>query len=348
MTTTARYDIHGVDVVARAPSATAIEALDRRLGPFRAKGRAAPSVTLDLGVDALEPPPGEGRPVYDAPGTQVAYFEGVDQLYVEYRGVRLRCAPGTGLIRVSWPRGDAGEVWLAVHPLLTIALIEVLKRRGLYSLHAACAASGGAGLLVAGPSGAGKSTLSIALARAGWDFVADDLVFLTPGAAGVEILGFPDEVDVTESTLAMFPELAPAARPPVVAGRAKSSLRVEESLGLRPRLRCRPAVLVLAGVADAGHSTLVPVGAAEALVELAPNVLLTESAAARAHLGALADLVDHTACYRLATGRDLDATCRALAEATAEALAHDRARAGGTPGPGERRLSAGRGSGSSG
>ena len=316
MTSTAAYDIHGVHLLARAPGPSPLRALDRRLRPFRSElPLDAAHVHLHLGVETLAPPAGGHRPVYDAPGTQVAYYDDVDELYVDYRTVRLRCAPGAGLIQVWWRRGDAADVWVATHPLLTIALIEVLKRRGRYSLHAAGAATADGGLVVAGPSGAGKSTLAIALARAGWRFLSDDMVFLAVGAAGNEVLGFPDEVDVTDQTLAMFPELALAARPPEVAGRDKSSLRLEDALSLAPLLRCRPTVVVLPTIAHRSRTTLSAVGAAEALVELAPNVLLTEASSARAHLAALADLVEHTPCYRLETGRDLDEVIQVLADA---------------------------------
>ncbi|MEO7555592.1 MAG: hypothetical protein ABIV94_03185, partial [Acidimicrobiales bacterium] len=285
MTTTAGYDFHGVQIVARAPGSTAIDALDRRLGMFRAEPAARPDVRFEFGAAMLEAPPGRSRPVYDAPGAQVAYFESTDELYVEYLGVRLLCAPGRGLVRLSWPRGDTTDVWLATHPLLTIAFIEVLKRRRRFNVHAACAATADGGALVAGPSGAGKSTLAVALALAGWEFLSDDMVFLATEGPGVDILGFPDEVDVTDTTVAMFPELRAAARAPVVQGRDKASLRLEDLPGVRMRLRCRPAVLVLAAVAHSGHSTLAPVSAAEALVELAPNVLLTEAGSVQAHLG---------------------------------------------------------------
>jgi len=320
VTSTAGYDIHGVNLLAEAAEPTPLHALDRRLGPFRSEARLDEGhVRLLLGVDTLSPPSGNSRPVYDAPDTQVAYCQDIDELYVDYRGVRLRCAPGPGLIQMSWPRGDTADVWVATHPLLTIALIEVLKRRGLYSLHAACAATAGDGVVVAGPSGAGKSTLAIALARAGWRFLSDDMVFLARGPAGGDVLGFPDEVDVTPQTLAMFPELVTAARPPEVPGRNKSSLRLEDALDLTPLPRCRPTVVVLPSLAHRSRTTLVPVGAAEALVELAPNVLLTERVSAQAHLTALADLVEHTPCYRLETGRDLDEVIQMLAGVVAEA-----------------------------
>jgi len=75
---------------------------------------------------------------------------------------------------------------LATHPLLTIALVETMKRFGRFPLHAAGLARQGKGVLVPGASGSGKSTTSVALVRAGFDFLSDDTVFLTssPKASG--------------------------------------------------------------------------------------------------------------------------------------------------------------------
>ena len=69
--------------------------------------------------------------------------------------------------------------------------------------------------------------------------------------------------------------------------------------------RCRPVALVLVEIADLDQSRLEPVDGAEALLDLVPNVLLTEPAASQAHLDALGDLVGSVPCHRLFAGRDL-------------------------------------------
>jgi hypothetical protein len=45
----------------------------------------------------------------------------------------------------------------------------------------------------------------------------------------------------------------------------------------------------------------------EALLELAPNVLLTDLSSSQAHLDALTRLARQCACFRLYTGQDFDA-----------------------------------------
>jgi hypothetical protein len=58
---------------------------------------------------------------------------------------------------------------------------------------------------------------------------------------------------------------------------------------------------------DGGASRLEPISPEEALLELAPNVLLTEPQAAQAHLAALGSLTQQTSSYRLCAARDFDA-----------------------------------------
>ncbi|MDQ6617216.1 MAG: hypothetical protein M3083_21345 [Actinomycetota bacterium] len=291
-------DVHDGAVVA---------ALERRLSAFRVQPVAQPEVQLEVGASRLSPPPGSGRTVYQSPGVDVLYYDDAGELYVDHpAGVRLRCHPAAGRIQLSVPARDRSCVGLATHPLFTVALIEVLKQRGRFSLHAGCAAVGDQGILVAGPSGAGKSTLAVAMARAGMAFLSDDTVFLTQSGGSVQVLGFPDEVDVTDHTIALFPDLAQAARAPSVNGREKRSLRLEEALPVTSALRCQPAALVLPRVTRRDRSRLGRVSGQEALLDLAPNVLLTDLTGAQAHFDVLRALAASTPCYRLATGTDLE------------------------------------------
>jgi hypothetical protein len=198
--------------------------------------------------------------------------------------------------------------------VFTISLVEMLKQRGLYSVHAAGASADGRGVILAGESGAGKSTLSLALTRAGFGFLGDDTLFLAPGPAGLRLVGFPDEIDVTDETIGLFPELAGLLAVPPLQPGAKRQVRGEDTYAATVVAECRPAALVLPRVAHTERSTLRPISPAEALLELAPNVLLTDAAASQAHLDALAALARAGPCYRLETGRDLDSLPRRIQE----------------------------------
>ncbi|HEV2853236.1 MAG TPA: hypothetical protein VHC97_10575 [Thermoanaerobaculia bacterium] len=321
------YDLHGIRIrVAAAPAEIAERAaagLHARLAGLPPDGAGPPDVVFEIHAGETHPfgRPAAGRPVYDPPVGEVLYDDGADLLYIGY-GPRLSvlCEPGRGRARASAagsPRILEEDLWALSHPLFTLPLVELLKRRGLYGLHAGGVCRNGRTLLLPGTSGSGKSTLTLALARAGFGFLGDDTLFLahsseSPG--GLKILAFPDELDLTDQTISFFPELAPlldAARP---SGWRKRQIRAEQTYSAEVVWECEPALLVFPRVAGVPESELTPMPPEEALLELAPNVLLTEPASSQAHFDVLAELVERSDCWRLATGTDLDRAVRLLEE----------------------------------
>jgi len=198
------------------------------------------------------------------------------------------------------------NLWLASHLLFTICLVEILKRRGMYSLHAGGFSANGRCLLIPGTSGAGKSTLTVASLRAKFDYMSDDMVFLTERADGVRVLAFPEEVDVSDSTAGFFPELSFLLRSTQRNGWRKRQIHPAKLYGAKVAPEARPAAVVIPRIAKAETSVITRMDADEALLELVPNVLLTEAKSCGAHLDALSELVKYTPCYRLETGRDFD------------------------------------------
>src|SRR5581483_3243880 len=190
-------------------------ALHSRLEHFAIAECDSPNLTFQFySVPAgeyhhLGKPPEPTRPVYDPPLGEVVYAEVEDQLYINYGDrVRVLCDLAGGQAWVSTLPCERSNLWLLTHPLFTLALIEFMKRRAYYSLHAAALSVDDRCILLAGTAGAGKSTLTVALLRAGLSFLSDDLVFLKHSAAGIQALAFPEEIDVTDETIRLFPELA--------------------------------------------------------------------------------------------------------------------------------------------
>jgi hypothetical protein len=262
--------------------------------------------------------PAVARPVYEPPLGEVVYDDACDLLYIGY-GPRLAvlCEPGRGWTRASvdGPDGMAeGDLWALSHPLFTVPLVEMLKRRGLYGLHAGGVCRDGRALLLPGTSGCGKTTLTLALARAGCGFLGDDTQFLRRGPEGLEVLAFPDEFDLTDETVGFFPELRALLAADRPGGWRKRQVRPERAWGAGVVWRAAPALLVFPQVAGVPESALAPMDRGEALLELAPNVLLTAPRSSQAHLDALAELVERSECWRLATGTDLDGAVRLVME----------------------------------
>jgi hypothetical protein len=263
--------------------------------------------------------PAGARPVYDPPGGEVLYQPAGDLLYIRL-GERLAalCEPARRRTRILVQGLREEDLWLLSHPLFTLPLAELAKRRGLYNVHAASLALNGRALVLPGTSGAGKSTLAVALAQAGLSFMGDDMLFLSPRpGAGEELrlLAFPDEIDLTDESAAFFPDLAPHLTAPSHGGWRKLQLAARlleppETAG--PTWECTPGILVFPHVSGEPDSRLTEIAPDEALLELAPNVFLTEPRSSQAHLDALSALAAASDCYRLETGRDLAAAARLL------------------------------------
>ncbi len=318
---TAHYAVGSVSLEVRCTEARVGALVDRRFQSQRAGATAQPDVVVEIrgpGADPTWPhlPAGPGRPVYDAPGGSIRYDDEEDVLFIDYEHrVRLTCTPRQGLIQLGITGADVGDGVLAAHPMLTIAMLEMMKHLGRYPVHAASVSRDGAGVLLAGTSGAGKSTLSVALTRAGADFLSDDTVFVSSGADGLWVDGFADEVDVTPATIAMFPELAHLSERPVLPGREKAAFRIEEVFGVQPVAGTVPVALVTPRLTPGRRSELEPLSPAEARLELLPNVLLTDPTRSQAHLDLLAHLVRTVPCYTLVLGSDLDMAASCILEA---------------------------------
>jgi hypothetical protein len=310
------YLLHGVriGVLAAGEGERAAAGVHARLAGLPLDGGPPWDVTFEIqaaGSHGFERP-ATARPVYDPPLGEVVYDDAADRLFIGY-GPRLRvlCEPGRGRARASAAGMEEEDLWSLSHPLFTLPLVELLKRRGLYGLHAGGVCRGGRALLLPGTSGSGKSTLTLALARAGFELLGDDTLFLARRPAEApRVLAFPDEFDLTDQTVPFFPELAPLLGGPARAGWRKRQVRAERAYGTPVAWECAPAVLVFPRVAGVRMSELTPLSAGEALLELAPNVLLTEPRSSQAHLDALAELVAASECWRLATGTDLEEAAR--------------------------------------
>lgn len=92
----------------------------------------------------------------------------------------------------------------ARYELLEFAVYTLAARAlGLISLHAACIAASGRGVLLIGASGAGKSTLAMHCLRRGMELVSEDSTFVTPPR--LSATGVPTFLHLRESALEWLP-----------------------------------------------------------------------------------------------------------------------------------------------
>ncbi len=309
------YLFHGHKITVSGEESI-LAALQRRLGLFPLANSEGPpllqfsfrQVTDPAYYDDSQLPSGPKRTVYDSEQERALYVETTGQFCIDVpRRARVICETQTGDVQIAYPQSAARDINLLSHLCFTVPLAELLKRQGLYMLHAAGLCLDGKGLLVAGASGAGKTTLAITLLRAGFGFLGDDTTFLSPSPQGLHALAFPDEIDVTDDTAGYFPELRGLARNPPLPRGPKHSVDFVRLYEATPTWRCVPSVLVFPRAVSAHMNVLSPMSKDEALIELLCNVLRTDLRAAQAHLDALAALVKQCRCFRLHASRDFEA-----------------------------------------
>jgi len=88
------------------------------------------------------------------------------------------------------------------------SLAPLLRRRGVYLIHAFAAAKGNKAILLAGESGSGKSTTGLCLVRQGWAYLANDVVFLKEHEGIVEAWPTPGGISLDPTTVELLPHLA--------------------------------------------------------------------------------------------------------------------------------------------
>jgi len=235
------------------------------------------------------------------PRYELDYFPAADVLRFSEPGAVGICEAGTSTIRIVVRPDDAPAAFAGSHLFLTLSLLELLKRRGRFAIHAGGVARDGRAILIAGPTGAGKTTLVVAASLDGFELLGDDLVLLRhhPGEDSIRLAAFPDEIDLTPSTSKFFPEIERLLVGVKPGASGKRSLHPLDIPGVRVAWDTRPAALVFPTALRATPASLREISPDEALARLVANVVRTERAATQRHLDAFAALVRSTAAFEL-------------------------------------------------
>lgn len=234
-------------------------------------------------------------------GSVQAFQEG-DVLWLVADGCALRidrrATQAEGWVRPCWPHGGV------VSEVVYLALLELLRRRGLYHVHAACVVSEGGAVLLPADGRAGKTALTLAALRAGWRIVGDDAVWLRETSSGVEALGWPEPLHVDRS-LARQLGLEGLLGAPASGGRWE--LDAEKVLPGAHAGSARPVAVVFPVIAGAETSGLMPLGRAEALARVLRQspLLFADTEHVGGHLAVLRRLVNQCWCAELHSGAEV-------------------------------------------
>jgi hypothetical protein len=209
---------------------------------------------------------------------------------------------------------------------LVPALVQALNALAVPSwdgvtCHAGGVARGRDGIVLPADPGAGKTTLTAGLVRAGFSYLTDEAVAFRPGTATIEPFTKPLSID--PGAWFLFPELEPRAN--VGSDDYKKDQWQVPPDAFRPDAAghpCAARLVVFPSYTEGADTTLVPVGRAEALVDLAKNTF-SFNQKSRAALDELAGVVRRVDCYRLTVGT-LDAAVELVVQ-----LAEDLTALGG-------------------
>lgn len=219
-----------------------------------------------------------------------------------------------GLILVDFA-AEMAQVYLiepeAMHEDIRIsyfhfALVELLKRRGFYTLHATALEKNGKGVLIPGCSGRGKTTAFVSLLRSGYRCLSDDHPLLHENNGELELLAFEEKVDITENSLKFFPEFQNIDDEKLPKGSWKRYFYIEDFYDDRFAMSCRPRMLLFPQIVDVPTSSVEPLKKSRALEELLPETLAVfDKNVAKQEFQFLSRLVDQLDCYQLYFGHDV-------------------------------------------
>jgi hypothetical protein len=265
-------------------------------------------VPLTISSSACRLASGTGEAVGDRRATGLPYEVTQDQ------GILIADFHRVGVLEIDGKQGHAKGYLInpeqlpatLVEYLFHLALIELLRRRGLYTIHATALEHNGRAILIPGNSGRGKTTSFISLLRSGFRYLSDDHPLLQDSGTHVEVLPFPIKINVTDATVQFFPELKSASEQVLHPGVPKRFFYAEDLYPTAVGDRCQPALVLFPHVVDSPQSHLELLPKSRALESLLPQALLVyDQEVARQEFKVLAKLVQQVDCYRLHFGRDI-------------------------------------------
>ena len=151
----------------------------------------------------------EDTPHPDMPESK-PYFRGMDHLvfagFDSRNSLLINLREHCGIGRFTPELASDEHFWGAI---LFPALLTMLGPSvGLASVHCACVTWKGSGLLLAGNSGAGKSALSLALSKAGFDYLSDDRTLIGEQQGRLLAWALSKEMKQRVESISQFPYLS--------------------------------------------------------------------------------------------------------------------------------------------
>jgi hypothetical protein len=214
---------------------------------------------------------------------------------------------GKSLVVVCLEKGKArgfvaGEhlasPWILSHRIFYVPVLEILRGRGAFYIHAGCVCKGKKCILLCGGSGHGKSTLTYALARAGFSYMSDDAVFIQNNHSGVEIFAFPEKIKLDQKSRSYFPEFDRFEQSPGKMEIAAARTRIKDF-----SVEGQPHALIFTQIGCGGKSELTKLGRSDALLRLiAQSVSVASKSSVEKHIDILKRIAETSMSFELKLG----------------------------------------------
>jgi hypothetical protein len=190
--------------------------------------------------------------------------------------------------------------------LFLAPLVEMLKARGLFGLHAAAVIRGGVGCLFPGGTASGKTTMALSLVKAGSQYAADDKVLLKQVDGKLAVQAFTRRFNIDPDIIQQFPELKFMERLEPLPGTEKRSFDISVVYTGAFIPSFEPKVIIHLKRTPLPESRIEPLSI-EASFDglLRQTVLSAEKGVAGKQIQLLADLAQTTESYLLSNGDDL-------------------------------------------
>ena len=172
---------------------------------------------------------------------------------------------------------------------------------GVAELHCSCVAKKQNGLLLVGPGRSGKSTLAVALARAGFGFLADDRTFCSWRKGKLSAWGLATTLKLRSDARAYFGELQGREPTDLQNGEPSFRLDPEFGLGLERVRSCEPRMLVFLERSATPGFCLTPMSAEEAATRLEEDLVAEMPDATARQMEVIEELAKRP-CYLLRYG----------------------------------------------
>jgi len=234
----------------------------------------------------------------DATFEDISFYSGNQYRIITVRNtiIRVDGQSDSAICYVAPEHMDSN--WVLAHRVFFLPVLEILRKKEAFYLHAGCVFRNGSGILISGGSGQGKSTLTYALAREGFSYMSDDAVFLKANGKNPEVFSFPEKLKLDSGSCSFFSEFSELQNI-----RGKAEIPISDSEIRDVVIDGNPEFIIFPEISETGECGIYPVDDAEAMLLLIrQSISLVKNNRLEEHLDIIKTLSEETEKYRLVMG----------------------------------------------